>query len=173
MDFTVSADHKIKLRKCEKKDKHLARELEKYATWRWRWWSTWKDPERKSKRAGRLGKKRTSGYTQDYSITKIGQNTKKSPGDLRRLAVIQTPIKRYQQTLVWKTLRKLRQVTPDIILDPSYKLNLYYIHFLFSLYLFQRTPIVISQNYLGGFLTEWFIGKFRHANVHAFKNINI
>ena len=35
-----------------------------------------------------------------------GQNTKKSPGHLKRLAVTQTLVKDYQQTLMWKTLSK-------------------------------------------------------------------
>ena len=35
-------------------------------------------------------------------IVKMGQNTKKSPGDLRRLAVTQTPVKELQLILVWK-----------------------------------------------------------------------
>ena len=34
-----------------------------------------------------LGNKRTSGDHLNYSIIKIGQNTAKSPDDLRRLAV--------------------------------------------------------------------------------------
>ena len=33
----------------------------------------------------------------------VGQNTKKSPRDLRRLAVTQSPIKEHQLTLVGKT----------------------------------------------------------------------
>ena len=40
-----------------------------------------------TKGTGRLGNKRTSGDHPDYNITKIGQNTEKSPGDFRRLAV--------------------------------------------------------------------------------------
>ena len=36
----------------------------------------------------------------DYSIIKIGQNTEKSPGDLRRLTVSQTPVKTHRLTLV-------------------------------------------------------------------------
>ena len=36
---------------------------------------------------GGLGNKRTSGDHPNYSIVEIGQNTKKSPGDLMRLAV--------------------------------------------------------------------------------------
>ena len=34
---------------------------------------------------------------QNYSIVKIGQNTEKSPGDLRRLVVSQTPMKNHQR----------------------------------------------------------------------------
>ena len=34
----------------------------------------------------------TSGEHPNYSIVEIGQNTEKSPGDLRKLAVTQTPI---------------------------------------------------------------------------------
>ena len=36
-----------------------------------------------------------------------GQNTEKSPGDLKRLAVTQTPVKNYRLTLVWKTLKRV------------------------------------------------------------------
>ncbi len=42
------------------------------------------NPQRVSKGTGN---KRTSGDRPDYSIIKINQNTEKSPGDLRRLAV--------------------------------------------------------------------------------------
>ena len=42
-----------------------------------------------------LGDKRTSGDHPNYSIIKIGQNTKKSPGDLKRLAVTQTPVENH------------------------------------------------------------------------------
>ena len=36
----------------------------------------------------------------NYSIVEISQNTEKSPGDLRRLAVTQTPVENHQLTLV-------------------------------------------------------------------------
>ena len=39
----------------------------------------------------------------DYSIIEISQNTEKSNGDLKRLAISQTPVKDHEQTLVWKT----------------------------------------------------------------------
>ena len=39
------------------------------------------------KRTGGLGGQRTSRDHPNYSIVEIGQNTEKSPGDLRRLPV--------------------------------------------------------------------------------------
>ena len=52
------------------------------------------------KRTGGLGSWRTSGYHPNYSIIENDQNTEKSPGDLRRLAVTQTPVKDHQLTLM-------------------------------------------------------------------------
>ena len=49
---------------------------------------------------GGLGDKRTSVNHQNYSLIEIGQNTKKSSGDLGRLAVSQTPVENHQLTLV-------------------------------------------------------------------------
>ena len=43
----------------------------------------------------------------NYSMVEIGLNTKKSPGDFRRLAVTQTLVKDYQLTLVWNTDKEL------------------------------------------------------------------
>ena len=36
----------------------------------------------------------------DYNIIKIGQDTVKSPGDLRRLAVTKAPVRNYTLTLM-------------------------------------------------------------------------
>ena len=36
------------------------------------------------------------------SISKNDQNPERSPGDLRRLAVSQTPVRNHQLTLMWK-----------------------------------------------------------------------
>ena len=63
-------------------------------------WCARYNHQRIGKVTGELGSKRTSGYHPNYSIIKIGQNTKKSSEDLRRLAVTQTPVKNYQLTLV-------------------------------------------------------------------------
>ena len=54
---------------------------------------------------GGLGNKKTSGTYSDYCIIKIRQNTEKSPGHLRRLAVTQTPVRMHRLTLGWKTLK--------------------------------------------------------------------
>ena len=44
------------------------------------------------KKTGGIENKSMIGDHPNNSIIKIGQNTKKSPGDLRRLAVTQTPL---------------------------------------------------------------------------------
>ena len=49
---------------------------------------------------GRQGNKRMSGDNPNYSIADIGQNTEKSPGDLKRLAVTQTPVRNHWLTLM-------------------------------------------------------------------------
>ena len=43
---------------------------------------------------------------QNDSIAKNSQNPETSPGDLRRLAVTQTPMKIHQLMLMWKTLKE-------------------------------------------------------------------
>ena len=50
-------------------------------------------PKDLGKDAERVGNNRTSGDHPDNSIIKISQNTEKSPEDLKRIAVIQTPVK--------------------------------------------------------------------------------
>ena len=55
--------------------------------------------QKSCKGIGGFGDKMTNGDHPNYSIVEIGQNTKKSPGDLRRLAVTQTPEENHQQTL--------------------------------------------------------------------------
>ena len=52
------------------------------------------------KEPGGFGSWRTSGDHPNDSIIEDGQNTEKSPGDLRRLAVTQTPVNNHQLTLM-------------------------------------------------------------------------
>ena len=49
---------------------------------------------------GRFGNKRKSGDYPDFSIIKMGQNTERSPRDLRRLALTQIQVKDHQLMLV-------------------------------------------------------------------------
>ena len=42
----------------------------------------------------------------NYSIIENGQNTEKSPRELRRLTATQTSVKNHQLTLIWKTLKE-------------------------------------------------------------------
>ena len=58
------------------------------------------------KKTGRLGGWRMSGDHPNYSIIENGHNTEKSPGDLKRLAVTQTPVKNHQLKVMWKTLKE-------------------------------------------------------------------
>ena len=51
----------------------------------------------------RVGNWRMNWGNPNSSIVEISQNTEKSPGDVRRLAVTQTPVKDHQLTLVCKT----------------------------------------------------------------------
>ena len=102
----------VKLKESENEDKYfdLARELKKLENESDRYtncnWCTWYSYQRIGKRTRGFRNKRTNGDNPNYSIAEVGKNTEKSLGDLRRLAVIQTPVKDRQQTLTWKTLKE-------------------------------------------------------------------
>ena len=64
------------------------------------YWCFWYSHQRIIKETGGLGNKRMSGDHPNYYIIENGQNTEKSPGDLRRLAVNQTPVKDHQLKLI-------------------------------------------------------------------------
>ena len=107
MNFAVPVGHIVKLKEREKKDKYLdlARELKKTVEHerdgdKNRNWYSWHSLQRIYIRTGGHGNKRTSGEHPNDSIVEIGQNTGKSPGDLRRLAVNQTPVINQRRTLV-------------------------------------------------------------------------
>ena len=57
-------------------------------------WCTRNNPQRLGKGILRLGNKWTSGNHPVYCIVKIGQNTEKTPQDLKRLAFTQNPVKK-------------------------------------------------------------------------------
>ena len=92
VDFAVPADHRIKQKESEKKDKYLdlARELKKL-------WN------RQVKIIpiviGAFGTV-TKGLLKGLENLENCQNTKKSPGDSRRLAVTQTSVKNHRLSLM-------------------------------------------------------------------------
>ena len=113
VDFAVPADHRVNLKENEKKDKclDLARAWKKTVEHESDDcincnWCSWYSHQRIDKGSGGFWKKRTNGNHPHYYIIENGQNTEKSPGDLRRLAVTQTPARNHRQTLVWKTRKK-------------------------------------------------------------------
>ena len=90
--LSAPADHRIKLKESEKKDKYL-------------------DLARKLKKLDNMkvtiipilllvlfprDYDRTSGDHSTYNIIENGQNTEKSPGDLRWISIIQTPMRDHQ-----------------------------------------------------------------------------
>ena len=88
VDFALSADHRIKLRDCEKKDEFIALARELKNLWNMKMtiilivigaFST--SHQRIIKGTERLGNRRKSGDYPNYYIIENGQNTEKSPGD--------------------------------------------------------------------------------------------
>ena len=63
-------------------------------------WCFWHGNQRIIKGPGGFGSWRPSGDHPNNSIIENGQNTEKSPGDLRRLAVTQSPVKDHQMSLI-------------------------------------------------------------------------
>ena len=107
VDFEVPADHRIKLKECEKRDKYLnlARELKKL------WNMTVTIIPIVIGAFGTVTKGLLKGLEDlevgdhpNSSIIENSQNTEKIPRDLRRLAVTQSPVKDHQLTHMWKTL---------------------------------------------------------------------
>ena len=96
----VSADHSVKLKESEKRFKYvdLAKELKKQTIEHESDggtncnWCVQNSHQEIGTETGGPGDKRTRGEHPNYSIIEIGQNIKKSPGDMRRLAVTQISI---------------------------------------------------------------------------------
>ena len=113
VDSAVSVDHRIKLKESEKKDKYhdLAREIKQFMehegdNYTNRDWYFLYSHQMIIKGTAGLGGRRTSGDHSNYDNIENGQNTEKSLGDLRRLAVTQTSVKDRQLKLMWKTLKE-------------------------------------------------------------------
>ena len=95
MDFAVLAKHRVKIKENQKRVKYrdFARKLKKQNKPMEHKgdididcnWCAWNNPQRLGEGTGRIWNQRVSGDHTGYSIIKIGQNTEKSPGDLKRL----------------------------------------------------------------------------------------
>ena len=103
VDFPFRLTTRWHWRKRKKRDKYLdlAREFKKKTSEHeiggdinCNWWERYSH-QGIGKGAEILGNKRISGNHPDYSIIKIGQNTEKSPGNLRRLAVTKTSVENH------------------------------------------------------------------------------
>ena len=88
-------------------------------------WYTRSNPQKLTKKIERLINQRTSRDHPEYGIMKIDRNTKKSPGDLKRLAISQTPGLNHPLTLVWKALKLKRNSFQIIITIGSIDLSIY------------------------------------------------
>ena len=109
VDFAVPVDHRIKLKECEKRDKYLdlAKELKKL--WNMKVtvvpivigaFGTVTKVLLKGLEDLEIGDRVET--ISNNSIIENCKNTGKSTGDLRRLAVTQSPVKYHQLTLIWK-----------------------------------------------------------------------
>ena len=114
MDFDVPENHRVKLKEGEMKDKCLdltselkkktvEHESDRYTNCNW---CSWYNQQRIGRGNGGARNKWTSGNYPKYSIVNISQNTTRSPEDMRRLAVSQTPVKDHQLTQMWKTRKE-------------------------------------------------------------------
>ena len=107
MDFAVTANHRLRLKESEKKDKYLdiARKFLKTVGYKSDDytdcnWCSWYSYQRIDTKTGGPGNNRTSRDYPSQRIIKIGQNTEKSSGDLIGLAVTQTPIENHLLSLM-------------------------------------------------------------------------
>ena len=103
VNLAILADNGVKIKESKKRDKYrdISRELKKTTIEHEGDrdiscnWCARNNLPRFGKGTGRLRIQRTSENHLDNIIIKIGQNTEKSPEDLRRLAVSQTRVKNH------------------------------------------------------------------------------
>ena len=106
----IPADDRVKIKESEKRDKYLDLDREKNLwTWRWKWYKLGlvhlgQSPKDFLKELLDLDMTTNRDHP-DYSIIKIGQNSKKSPEHLGKLIVTQTSGRNHPLKLVWKTLK--------------------------------------------------------------------
>ena len=94
---------KQKNKKKNKKNKSVEHEKNGYTNCRW---FSWYSHQKFDKRTRSIENKRSRGDNPNYTIVEIGQITENSPGDLRRLIFVHTPVKDHRLTLMWETFKK-------------------------------------------------------------------
>ena len=110
VNFLVPAEHRVKLKESEKKDKYLydtgelkkismEHECKDYTNCNW---CSWYSYQRINKGTRGLWNMRASEDHPNY-CNEISQNSEKCSGDLRRLSVTQTRVSDHQLTLTWKS----------------------------------------------------------------------
>ena len=96
--FALLADLRVKLQKVKRSisiltmvgnRKNCELESDDYSNFKW---CSWYSHRRVGTGIGGLGNKMTNEDHPNYCIIEIGKNTEKSPGDMRRLGVTQTPV---------------------------------------------------------------------------------
>ena len=103
MDFANPADQKVKMKESEKIDQYLDFDRELKKQWNIRMTVIPIVISALGTIPKGLGERLEELEIRGRIVT--GQNTEKSPGDLRRLAVIQTPIRNHQLKLTRKIVR--------------------------------------------------------------------
>ena len=111
MDFAVPADHRVKLKENEVINKYLdlARELKKQCNMKVTVIPIVIGALGTVSKGLVKGQKdlEITGRVETIQTSAIGQNTEKSPGDLRKLVVTQTPVKDISQRWSEKTHNEL------------------------------------------------------------------
>ena len=115
MDFAVPVDYRIKLKESEKMDEYLdlARELKKL--WNMKVSIVPIVIGSFDTVPGGFGSWLTSGNHPNNSIIEDGENTAKSPGDLRRLAVTQIPVTKPSAYADVKNSKRVSNKTDHLI----------------------------------------------------------
>ena len=113
MDFAVPADYRVKLKNWKKTEKTVEHESDDYTNCNW---CSWYSQQRIGTRTGGLGNNETGGDWSNSTIIEIGKNTEKSPGDLRTLAITETPVKDHHSFRWCEKLSKSKIIIIIIII---------------------------------------------------------
>ena len=133
MDFAVPVDHREKKERKRKETqvrgppkrtkKFIDHENDDVTNF---YLSAWNEPQKFGKGIQRIVNQKTNQDHPDYNIVEIGQNSEKTPGNLRRLTVTPSSVKNHQQTLLWKTRKEYNNNNNnlwDCVIQTDTKIN--------------------------------------------------